>query len=69
MRNPFSKSQNPARTHPPTQLFITDIMSHHDDAFVALSLFVLSVNFYHYFGGEFPLVGSGFYITALDFDI
>jgi len=42
--------------HTPTQLFIADIMSQVLSAFVALSLFVMSVDFifYHFlFGGGF----------------
>jgi len=38
----------------PTQLVITDIMSQMLSAFIALSLFVLSVDFHHYWlGGGF----------------
>jgi len=64
-----------ARTHTPTQLFVTEIMSEMLSAVVALSLFVLSadLNFHHYwFGGEchgFRRLGRGFRTTALDFCI
>ena len=71
----FTAYKSKSCKHTPTQLLITDIMSQMLSAFMALSLFVLSVdfNFYHYlFGGgfrRFQLLGSGFHTTAHDSDI
>jgi len=61
MRNPLPKCS--------IKLLTTDIMN---QTLVALSLFVLSMdfNFYgHWFGCGFRLLSCGFHITVLDFDI